>query len=169
LQNQKFIPGNKLLVLGSALGHDAKFAAEKGFEVIGIDFSQIAIERSRKFVEGMENSPKFIRQDLFNLRRDFFNFKFDLIYEYTTICSFNEIRINEFLEKIDSVLDEGGVFVSVLFPLIYYGQNPPFPINLIKFHEQAKKYWHLKYFQKNIPSVKPRKNNEVLLVYIKDK
>lgn len=165
LEKHKITDGNKLLVLGSALGHDAMSAAQLGYDVTGIDFSIHAIEKSRRLCAGLKNPPEFILMDLFELVKT--EMKFNLIYEYVTMCSFNPNRIENFLINVDSVLEKGGIFVSVLFPLKEVGKTPPYQIDLLKFNKQAGKHWKLQYYQKNVNSVKPRKHNEILIIYKK--
>lgn len=165
LEDEKFIPKNNLLILGSALGHDSKFAAQKGLKVTGVDFSEYAIAKSRELCQGMDNLPNFLCMDLFQLKDS--KLEFSVIYEYTTICSFSPNRLEEFLLNVDTVLVKGGLFITVLFPLNEVSINPPYQVDLQTFNDSAKKYWKLKYYQKSVNSVKPRKNNEVLLIYSK--
>ncbi len=166
LDDEKFIHKNNLLVLGSGLGHDAKAAAQKGFNVTGIDFSDRAIFYSRELCRDVIKPPKFIRMNIFELKSS--RLTFDCIYEYITICSFPPDHLIGFLSNADAVLEKGGLFVTVLFPLKEVGANPPYRIDIQKFNDCAHKFWKLKYYQKNVKSVKPRKNNEVLLIYSKE-
>ena len=104
--------------------------------------------------------------------KDFFDMNdlsgmFDWVFEYVTICSVLPERIEELIRNIHTVLKPGGYFVTVLFPIIELSYSPPFRIDLQEFYKLSKKYFNLYYFQSDINSIRPRKGNEVLLIFRK--
>ncbi len=155
----------KILIIGAGKGYDAVEAAKLGFDVTTIDFSTQANEFTRKLAAGADVNIKLINKDIFELNS--LNTKYDLIYEYVTICSIIPERWGELLEKIDYALNAGGYFVTVLFPVNRHYEPPPFTVELKDFYNLAVKCWKLVYFQRDIPSIKPRKGNELLLIFKK--
>ncbi|MBU1680068.1 MAG: methyltransferase domain-containing protein [Bacteroidetes bacterium] len=156
---------SQLLVAGSGKGYDAMQASKKGFCVTAIDFSDEAISTSTALAEQENVKIDFINMDLFELSNT--DLKFDLVYEYTTFCAVDPRRIEELLKNFNAVLNPGGRFISVLFPIDGRIGGPPFSIDYLEFHKLASQFWKLEYFSKDINSVKPRKEKEYLFIYKK--
>lgn len=165
LAGKKFPLKKELLVLGCGKGHDAFAAAELGFNVNAVDFSKTVISDAENLFPQQSNRPKFFRTDIFELEDS--GKIYDVIYEYTVFCSIRPERIEDMLDIISSSLENGGYFITILFPLKELNYAPPNAIDLFSFIESSKKYFSLVYFQKNIDSIKPRKGNEVLLIFKK--
>ena len=168
LGGYKFLPDSSMLIIGSGKGFDAVYAAGKGFKVSSIDFSDFAVKYSKKLAGKNNVDIEHITEDLFNLKNNC-NKKYDIIYEYVTICSLKPNRRKELLENLDHVLNNRGIFVTVLFPMDGRKGGPPYNVDLIEFYNMAREYWNLEYFTKDINSVKPRKWKEVLLIFRKGK
>lgn len=156
----------KLMILGAGKSHDAIFAAQNKFDVTVHDFSSKALNATKELAKEHQVNLKYWEKDIFDLREDSTE-KFDVIYEYVTLCSVPIEKRAEFLENVNSVLNVKGYFVTVLFPVTREYDGPPFQIDIAEFHDLASKFWKLVYYQKNIPSIKPRKGNEVLMIYKK--
>ena len=154
-----------MLVLGCGKGDDARFASELNFSVTGIDISKEAIAVAKADCKNIANPPKFLIKDIFELNPE--ENKFDVVYEYATFCSVPPPKIEKMIEIIYSVLEDGGYFISVLFPIKELNFAPPIAINYFDFVKMMKKYFQLSYFQRNINSIKPRIGNEVLLIFKK--
>lgn len=157
----------KLLVLGCGSGHDAILFAENGFEVTANDFSSQAISRARKNAEIKKIKIEFVQKNLFDLG-ELFPEKFDFVLEYTTYCAIDPSRRIEYRDVVHKVLKKMGLFIALFFPLENKaGHNPPFSVDVIETYRVFQEKFKLKYFEKPKSSVKPRLNNEVLIIWEK--
>ena len=157
----------KLLVLGCGSGNDAILFAEKGFKVTANDFSSEAISRAKKNAEVRRAKIEFVQKDLFDLG-DLFPEKFDFVLEYTTYCAIDPSRRIEYREIVHKVLRNTGLFIALFFPLKNKaGHYPPFSVDAIETYNIFSENFKLKYFEKPKSSVKPRLNNEVLMIWEK--
>lgn len=110
---------------------------------------------------------EFVQKDLFKLG-ELFPEKFDFVLEYTTYCAIDPSRRIEYRDVVYKVLRETGLFISLFFPLENKaGHNPPFSVDVIETYNIFSENFKLKYFEKPKSSVKPRLNNEVLMIWEK--
>jgi ubiquinone/menaquinone biosynthesis C-methylase UbiE len=103
-------PEANVLDVGTATGAFAISLAEKGFNVTGIDFSFLMLQKAKKKIVGKDvGDVSFIGMD-FNRKLDFNDNNFDLVI---CIHSFNgALDKNIFVEEIKRVcVNEGLVFV----------------------------------------------------------
>lgn len=77
----------KVLDVGCGTGNKALSLAKKGFMVWGLDISETAVKRAKAKTEGLENRPKFFRQDVLKLTGDkrLDGVKFDMVFDI--LCS----------------------------------------------------------------------------------
>ncbi len=158
------LPASPMLVIGCGKGYDSFFTASKGIETLGIDFSPEAISFAKEF--NQRDNLEYRCEDIFSLEENHRE-EFNCIYEYVTICAVEPERREELLQNIFASLKSGGRFYTVLFPIDGRVGGPPFSIDANEFISLCKKYFQLEFFSKNIPSVKPRKGNEILLIFRK--
>jgi 2-polyprenyl-3-methyl-5-hydroxy-6-metoxy-1,4-benzoquinol methylase len=166
LEKMNFISSGKILIAGCGKGYDAVLAAEKGFEVIAVDFSETAINFAKKFAEKKGVKINFLCEDIFKLSDDYLE-SFDVVYEYTTYCAINPSRREEFAEKISSLIKPEGKLISVLFPVEKREGGPPFGLDLMEFYKNFSKYLNLEFSTKIINSIPPRRGREILQIYFK--
>jgi methyl halide transferase len=156
----------RLLITGSGKGYDAVEAAKAGYDVTAVDFSSNAIKFAQQLAEKENVKINFIQSDLFKLR-DLDPGEFDAVYEYTTFCAINPERREEFAEEITSLISPGGKFIAIVFPIDGREGGPPFNIDVMEFYKIFSSHLQLEYSTRTINSVKPRKNKEILQVYVK--
>jgi SAM-dependent methyltransferase len=161
-----FIKPSKIIILGSGKGFDAVLAYEKGYDVTTVDFATNANEYCKELSEKFNSKLSIIEKDFFELDSSIFN-SFDIVYEYVTYCAISITRRNDFLRLAAKLLKPGGRFVTDLFPIDKREDGPPFSVDLSEFLIDAKKFFNLEYLNKNVPSVKPRRGKEILLVFRK--
>lgn len=166
LEKLPFITASKILILGSGKSFDAILAAEKGFDVSCVDFSQTANKYTEELASKFNVKINVYQKDFFALDESFSN-SFDIVYEYVTFCAINPKRREELIKVISKLLKPNGRLITTLFPIDAREGGPPFSIDFEIFHKQAQKFFMFEYINKNIPSVRPRKGKEVLLVYRK--
>ena len=163
----KFISPGKILLTGCGKGYDAVLAAEYGYEVTAVDFSSHAIDFARELAVKEGVKINFLAEDIF-LLDDSFSAQFDYVYEYVTYCAINPARRIEYLRKIYDFLKPSGKLIAHLFPTDGRKGGPPFNINTKDFYKDASRFFRLELSTRKINSIKPRKGNEVLQIYLKN-
>jgi SAM-dependent methyltransferase len=116
--------GQRVLVPGCGSGYEVQHFADHGDDVLGIDFSEPALERARKLA-----LP--VRQvDFFALDAA----PFDVIYERTFLCALPRSRWTEWSARIAELVRPGGLLAGFFF----FDDNergPPFGISMARLHE----------------------------------
>jgi methyl halide transferase len=164
IEEEVFIYPSDILIPGCGKGYDAIYAAEKGFRVTAVDFSEEAIQSARLMANERGAGVNFINKDIFNLNM---KGQFEFIFEYTTLCAINPARRNEYASQLASFLKPGGRLLALLFPVDGRPGGPPFNIDQIETYKIFSSFLSLEYYSRNIVSVKPRKGKELLHIYKK--
>lgn len=103
----------RVLDLGCGAGNNAKFFAENGFSVFGIDGSKSALSFCRKIFKKNKLKGNFARGDFLNLPyKDNF---FDLIVDRESLYANRPADIKKIIDEIFKRLKPGGYFVSFMF------------------------------------------------------
>jgi len=106
-----------VLVPGCGSGYEVQAFAEHGADVLGIDFSDAALERSRKLSVPVRKADFFLLDDG----------PFDVVYERTFLCAMPRRRWPEWAERIATLVRPGGLLAGFFF----FDDNergPPFGI-----------------------------------------
>lgn len=114
LLNKQILKPCKLADLGCGIGSYSLCLAKLGFEVVGIDYSEVAIEKVRQIFELNQLNGEFVTLDLTekqNHELPIFDFAFD--YEVLHHI-FPEARIQYFNNVFD-LLSDNGMYLSVCF------------------------------------------------------
>jgi methyl halide transferase len=164
LTEEKLVKKGKLLVPGCGRGYDAILAAELGYEVTGLDFSETAIKEAMKLSESKGVSVNFLQQDFFSLES---KNEFDLVFDYTSYCAINPKRRREYFIKLTEILKPCGKLIIILFPIDQREGGPPFSIDVPEFYKLFREGFYLEFSSRRIDSIKPRKGKEILQVYIR--
>jgi len=121
-------PPLRVLVPGCGSGYEVRFFAERGDDVLGIDFADAAVERAR---ETLGKFADRVRQaDFFTLREP----AFDLVYERTFLCALPRRLWSRWGERIPTLVRPGGWLAGFFF----FDDNergPPFGISDARLHE----------------------------------
>lgn len=163
LRLNNFLPMGKLLIPGSGISYDAILAAKKGYDVSIMDFSSSANEITKRFAIEQNVNLTILEENLFHLGKNHSK-EFNLIYEYVTFCAVPNNKLEEMVSNFSYSLVENGIMATVLFPIDPRPKGPPFSIDLNFFLEVSFPYFELLYLNKLIPSVKPRRKKEILLI-----
>lgn len=105
---QRMLPsveGLRLLDLGCGTGRNARYFAQRGARVTGIDFSGKAIEIARRLSSG--SNPEFRQQSLFDLD-DREAFDIALSWGVLTVACKNETEVQNILQRVRKLLTKGG-------------------------------------------------------------
>lgn len=109
---------------GCGSGYEVRYFAERGDDVLGIDFADAAIERARRI------SNRVRKADFFALHEP----PFDLVYERTFLCALPRRLWPQWSTRIPTLVRPGGVLAGFFF----FDDNergPPFGITQSRLHE----------------------------------
>ena len=130
----------RVLVPGCGLGHDARWLAKHGCQVVAVDIAPLAIERAKQF--NPDNCIDFRLANLFELPEDLPG-TFDLVWEHTCFCALDPSLREEFIAAVRGALKPSGTVAGVFYmnPDLDPGETgPPFGIaldELIAFWEKG--------------------------------
>ncbi len=136
-QNQSQLFKGRVLVPGCGLGHDARWIAEHGGDVVGVDIAPLAVERAKELDK--ERRVDFRLANLFELPEDLRG-SFDLVWEHTCLCALEPAVRPQYIAGVRSALKPGGGVAGVFYMDPDYDpgeKGPPFGITL----EELIKLW----------------------------
>ncbi|HEY2572411.1 MAG TPA: methyltransferase domain-containing protein [Verrucomicrobiaceae bacterium] len=127
----------RVLVPGCGLGHDARWLAARGCDVVAVDIAPLAIDRAKSL--DREHRVDFRLENLFELTRDLRG-AFDLVWEHTCLCALDPAMRAKYIAGVRSALKPAGMVAGVFYmnPDLDPGETgPPFGITL----EELTKLW----------------------------
>ncbi len=105
---KEFLPQGNVLEIGSGGGRDARELISMGYEYTGTDISEGLLTNARSMLP----NAKFLKMSVYNLK--FPKNTFDGFWASAILLHIPKDRINDALNKIRSVLKQGGVgFISL--------------------------------------------------------
>jgi SAM-dependent methyltransferase len=113
---------SKVLVPGCGTGYEVRAFAERGHDVLGIDFSEAALEAARAFLGPL--AARVRHADFFSLPGPF-----DLVYERAFLCALPRALWERWGAKMADVVRPGGELAG----FFYFDDNergPPFGTSL---------------------------------------
>ncbi|MCX5885955.1 MAG: class I SAM-dependent methyltransferase, partial [Proteobacteria bacterium] len=116
-ENLSKLPKGKALDLAMGVGQDAIFLAENGYKVVGIDSSEVAIEKAKTYAKEKGVSIQAIQADLaaYTLPEN----------EYDVILNFYFLERN-LIPQIKKVLKKGGMVVFETYTMEHQKYDKPF-------------------------------------------
>jgi SAM-dependent methyltransferase len=109
-------PVGRVAVPGCGRGHDARLLAARGYDVVGFDFSEIAIAEARRLARVERSGARFELRDLFTLTREYAG-AFDGVWEYTCFCAIDPARRTEYVRVVRSIVRPGGWLLACFYPV----------------------------------------------------
>jgi SAM-dependent methyltransferase len=119
--------GKRVLVPGCGSGYEVKLFAERGDDVLGIDFADAALEAARRALGKLAHHVS---------KADFFSFvapPFDLVYERTFMCALPPRERGRWARRAAELVRAKGVLVGFFF-LADKDRGPPFGIAARELH-----------------------------------
>lgn len=110
-------PG-RVLIPGCGAAYEARSFAQKGFEVVAIDFAPAAVDRAR--AELGEGSARIVLGDFFSYD---FGGAFDIIYERAFLASLPPTMRSHYAARVAELLRPGARLVG----FFVYGKKPGGP------------------------------------------
>lgn len=98
--------GGRVLVPGCGFGYDARWLAEKGLEVVGLDIAELAVEGARERTKG--GNPRFEVGSFFEVGE-----RVGMIFEHTCFCAIEPADRARYAEAASGWLASGGLLVAV--------------------------------------------------------
>lgn len=117
-----------VLVPGCGSGYEVRAFAERGHDVLGIDFSDAALERAQSRLGKL--SGRVRKADFFQLDAA----PFDLVYERTFLCALPRRLWPQWGRTIPRLVRPGGKLAG-FFYLNDNERGPPFGISTNQLHE----------------------------------
>jgi SAM-dependent methyltransferase len=119
-------PPSGVLVPGCGSGHDVRFLAASGFDVMGIDVSHTALQRARELRDAANVKAELVEADLFELpSQGLFSCAFDVVWEHTCFCAIDPSLRERYVDAVADLLRPGGRLFGLFF-LIRPETGPPF-------------------------------------------
>jgi SAM-dependent methyltransferase len=154
-------PG-RMLVLGCGRGYDAIFFAGRGFSVLGVDFSHIAIEEARNATAHGTSGAVFLEHDMYALPHSY-DHTFDYVLEHTCLTAIPPAKRPEYVQLVRRMLAESGRYIALF---LVHGQAvaPPFDISIQEIHRLFDPYFVIERLEKPAHSVDLRDGLELFAI-----
>lgn len=130
-------PRQRVLVPGCGAGYEVKLFAERGHDVLGIDFSDAALEAAGRVLGALAHRVR--KADFFSLAVE----PFDLVYERTFLCALPRSRWPQWGVTIPTLVRPGGRLAG----FFYFNDNergPPFGISAGELHALLDRHFDLR-------------------------
>jgi methyl halide transferase len=165
LEEFRFPPG-RLLALGCGRGYDAILFARAGFQVTGIDFSEVALRQARSGALEAGVKVEFVREDLFEIPAHWTG-AFDYVLEYVTYCAVDPARRPLFADAVARVLRPGGILIALFFPVEARPSGPPFGVEMGEVMRLFGRWFRSLSIEDPAASIAPRRGRERLTFWEK--
>lgn len=106
--------GRRALDIGCGSGADSILLADSGFEVTGVDFSSVALQKARA-AAGSRSDVTFVQADLLELPGSVVDARYDLVFDGGTIDDLPAARRRDLARTVTSITGRGAVFVMWCF------------------------------------------------------
>lgn len=111
-----------MLVPGCGTGYEVRLFAERGYEVLAIDFSEAALEAARRELGSFSGLVK--KADFFRLKEG----PFDLVYERAFLCALPRALWADWGRRMAELVRPGGELAG-FFYIDDNERGPPFGIS----------------------------------------
>jgi len=155
-------PRGRVAVLGCGRGHDARFLAAHGYDVVGYDFSAAAVTAARALARRDGVTVAFEQRDIFTLGRDA-DHAFDGVWEYTCYCAIDPVRRDEYARTVAAIVRPGGWLLACFFPLRAVSAGPPFPVSRAEVRRRLAPAFRIERAQPPLRSARGRLGREWLV------
>lgn len=155
------IPKGRLLVPGAGRGYDAIAFARAGFEVTTLDLSPLASDELRGAAEAAGVDLDVRVGDFFEATGTY-----DAALEYTFYCAISPSLRTAYRDRMARLIRPGGLLFGLFFPLRGPDrEGPPFQVSVAEIKRSFGECFDLVREELPEESIKPRKGNEVLMIW----
>lgn len=106
---------NKALDLGCGTGNFSFFLAQKGYQVVGVDYSTKALAIANKTNAKLNLPVKFIEADVTHLNTKLAGEKFDFILDYKVLHHLDNDAVQDYATQCISLLKKSGKLLLVCY------------------------------------------------------
>jgi SAM-dependent methyltransferase len=156
-------PRGRVAVPGCGRGHDARFLARRGYDVVGFDFSPAAVTAARALATREKVDVAFEQRDIFTLGRDYAH-AFDGVWEYTCFCAIDPRRRDAYVQTMAAILKPGGWLLACFFPMRRIAAGPPFPVSRAEVQRRFGGRFRVERAQPPLRSARSRLGREWLVL-----
>jgi SAM-dependent methyltransferase len=157
----------RVAVLGCGYGHDALAFAERGFDAVGYDFAERAIDRANAKVLPLHKAGrlKFVRADFFDLPKTE-SASFDYVYEYTSFVAIEPARREEYARMCHALLKPKGMLVGCFYNHGRPG-GPPFDAAREDVLKVFSPLFEISKFEVSAHSIERRRGHELWAEFVR--
>lgn len=152
-------PPGSLIVPGCGRGHDAIFFAQRGFSVVGVDFSRAAIVDARLAAERAGVAVDFVEHDLFALPASY-DHKFDYVLEHTCFAAIPPDKRPDYVKLVSRLIAPDGLYIAIFFAHGKPG-GPPFNTTAEEIRTLFSPHFSIEKLEPPTRSVEQRKDQEL--------
>ena len=156
-------PRGRVAVVGCGRGHDARFLAAHGYDVVGYDFAASAVAAARALARRDGVRVTFEQRDVFTLGRECAH-AFDGVWEYTCYCAIDPARRDEYVRTVAAILRPGGWLLACFYPLRAVTAGPPFPVTRAELRRRFAGRFRFEWAQPPLRSTGSRLGREWLVL-----
>lgn len=157
------LPKGRLLVPGAGRGYDAIAFARAGYQVTALDLSIQASNELRTAAEAAGTPLEVHVGDFFSLETPG---AYDLALEYTFYCAIDPSLRAAYRDQMARLIKPGGLLFGLFFPLRAPGPSgPPFQVSPDEIRGSFMEGFELVHEEFPAESIKPRKGNELLMIW----
>lgn len=142
----------RILELGCGVGNDSYYFASQGHEVLGTDFSQVAIEKNNKYFK--ENNLKFRILDI-SKPTNFPDNSFDVIYAHLSLHYFTDEITKKIFRELNRILKPSGLlcFLCKSTEDPSYGKGKQIEIDMFEENGHIRHFFSENYVKECLKSI----------------
>lgn len=152
----------RILIPGAGNGYEFEYLIHKGFKnVFVVDFASTPLENIKIRIPNLDKN-QLILSDFFELEG-----KYDLIIEQTFFCAIKPNLRENYVHKMNSLLNPKGKLAGLLFQFPLSENGPPFGGSIQEYKKLFEADFKIKYLEIAYNSIKSRKDNELFFIFEK--
>uniref|UniRef100_A0A803M5J8 Thiol methyltransferase 2 n=1 Tax=Chenopodium quinoa TaxID=63459 RepID=A0A803M5J8_CHEQI len=133
-KGRALVPGCGSVTVSLFMGYDVITLASPERYVIGLDISEVAVEKARELASSSPNANY-----ISFLQADFFNWEptelFDLIFDYTFFCAIVPNMRPAWATRMGDLLKPDGELITLMFPIDDHEGGPPYKTSVTDYEE----------------------------------
>lgn len=155
-------PG-RVFVPGCGRGHDALLLAERGFDVVAVDFADTAISHVRSEATRRGLAIDARQADIFSIQSEPAG-SFDALFEYTCFCAIDPALRPGYCDLVSHLVRPGGRMAFLAFPVEERPSGPPHGLDLDAIRELFAPRWRWVLHSQSPLSPAPRQGREFFVL-----
>ena len=148
-----------ILIPGCGNAYEAEYLAQQGFTNITL------IDIAPALVASLQPKLQHYPQ-IKILQGDFFehNGRYDIIFEQTFFCALHPSLRQQYVIKMQQLLNDNGKLVGVLFNTVFEKEGPPFGGNATEYKTLFEPYFTIQLFDPCYNSYSKRQGTELFVI-----